>query len=32
MKFTTYRDFPTPDLLEGPKDQKIKENEKFFSF
>ena len=32
MKSTTCHDFPSPDLLEGPKDGKIKENEKFFSF
>ena len=32
MKFTICHDFPSPDLLEGPKDEKIKENAKFFSF
>ena len=31
-KSTTCHDFPSPDLLEEPKDGKIKENEKFFSF
>ena len=25
-------DFPSPDLLEGPKDGKIRQNAKFFSF
>ena len=30
MKSTIYHDFPSPDLLEGPKDVKIKENPKFF--
>ena len=29
---TICHDFPSPDLLEGPKDGKIKENAKFFSF
>ena len=32
MKFTIPHDFPIPDLLEGPKDRRIKENAKFFSF
>ena len=32
MKSTIWHDFPSPDLLEGPKDRKIKENVKFFSF
>ena len=32
MKFTSCCDFPSPDLLEGSKDGKIKENAKFFSF
>ena len=32
MKSTICHDFPSPDLLEGPKDRKIKENVKFFSF
>ena len=32
MKSTICHDFPIPDLLEGPKDGKIKENAKFFSF
>ena len=32
MKFTICRGFPSPDLLEGTKDGKIKENAKFFSF
>ena len=32
MKSTICHDFSSPDLLEGPKDGKIKENEKFFSF
>ena len=32
MKSTICHDFPSPDLLEGPKDGKIKENAKFFSF
>ena len=30
MKSTVFHDFPSPDLLEGPKDGKIKENAKFF--
>ena len=30
MKSTICHDFPSPDLLEGPKDGKIKENAKFF--
>ena len=30
MKSTACHDFPYPDLLEGPKDGKIKENTKFF--
>ena len=30
MKSTICHDFPIPDLLEGPKDGKIKENAKFF--
>ena len=32
MKSTICHDFQSPDLLEGPKDRKIKENAKFFSF
>ena len=32
MKSTICNDFSSPDLLEGPKDGKIKENAKFFSF
>ena len=32
MKSTICHDFPSPDLLEGPKDGKIKQNAKFFSF
>ena len=32
MKPTICHDFPSPDLLEGPKDGQIKENAKFFSF
>ena len=32
MKSTICHDFPSSDLLEGPKDGKIKENAKFFSF
>ena len=32
MKSTICHDFPSPDLLEGPKDGEIKENAKFFSF
>ena len=32
MKSTICHDFPGPDLLEGPKNGKIKENAKFFSF
>ena len=32
MKPTICHDFPSPDLLEGPKDGKIKENAKFFLF
>ena len=30
MKSTICHDFASPDLLEGSKDEKIKENEKFF--
>ena len=30
IKSTICHDFPSPDLLEGPKDGKIKENAKFF--
>ena len=30
MKSTICHDFPSPDLLEGPKDGKIKENAIFF--
>ena len=32
MKSTISHDFPSPDLLKGQKDEKIKENAKFFSF
>ena len=32
IKSTICHEFPSPDLLEGPKDEKIKENAKFFSF
>ena len=32
MKSTIFHDSPSPDLLEGPNDKKIKENAKFFSF
>ena len=32
MKSTICHGFPSPDLLEGPKDGKIKENAKFFLF
>ena len=32
MKSTICHDFPSPDLLEGPKGRKIKENGKFSSF
>ena len=32
MKSTICHDFPGPDLFEGPKDRKIKENAKFFTF
>ena len=32
MKSTICHDFPSLDLLEGPKDAKIKENAKFSSF
>ena len=32
LKSTLCHDFPSPDLLEEPKDGKIKENAKFFSF
>ena len=32
MKSTICHDFPSPDLLEGLKDGKIKENAKFSSF
>ena len=31
MKFIICRDCPSPDLLDGPKDGKIRENPKFFS-
>ena len=30
MKFTICDDFRSPDLLEGPKDGKIRENANFF--
>ena len=30
MKSTICYDFPSPDLLEGPKDGKMKENARFF--
>ena len=30
MKSTICYDFPSPDLLEGPKDEKIKKNANFF--
>ena len=30
MKSTICPDFPSPDLLEEPKDERIKENAKFF--
>ena len=32
MKSSICHDFPIPDLLEGPKDPKTKENAKFFLF
>ena len=32
MKSTFCHDFPSPDLLKRPKDRKIKENAKFFTF
>ena len=32
MKSTICHDFSSPDLLEGPKNAKIKENTKSFSF
>ena len=32
MKSTICHEFPSPDLLEKPKDGKIKDNAKFFSF
>ena len=32
MKSTICHDFPSPDLLEGLKNGKSKENAKFFSF
>ena len=32
IKSTICYDFPSPDLLEGPKDEKIKKNANFFSF
>ena len=32
MKSTICHDFPNPDLLDRPKEEKIKENTKFFSF
>ena len=32
MKSTICCDFPSPELLQGPKDGKIKENAKSFSF
>ena len=30
MKSTIYHDFPSPDLLEGPKDQEMKKKCKVF--
>ena len=30
MKSAICHDFPSPDLLEGPKDRQIKENAKIF--
>ena len=30
MKSTTCHDFPSPDLLEEPRDRKVKEKAKFF--
>ena len=32
MKSTICHNFPSPDLLEGPKDRSLKEKAKFFSF
>ena len=32
LKSTICHDFQSPDLLEGPKYEKIQENVKFFSF
>ena len=32
MISTICHEFPSPDLLEGSKDENIKENAKFFSF
>ena len=32
MKSTICYDFPNPDLLEGLKEEKVKENAKIFSF
>ena len=32
MKSTICHDFPSPDLLEVPNNEKIKENANFFSF
>ena len=32
MKSTICHDFPSPNLLEGPKEGKTEENAKFFSF
>ena len=32
MKSTICHDFPSPDLLEGPKDGTIQENAKILSF
>ena len=30
MKYTICHDFSSPDLLEGPKDRKIKKMQSFF--
>ena len=32
MKSTLCHDFPSPDILQGPRTRKIKENAMFFSF
>ena len=32
MKSTICHDFPSPDLLEGSKDERLKKMQSFFSF